>query len=136
MHEGSGGRLLPKTAAAFVREPEWGADEWGNCFWGKNAENAVVHHQQHQAGYPTSGISTTPHFERALFYATEGGKHSVGYVYVIDTDRCREHGVSLYVVNDIVPQPSIPEDEEVILVASDFGALPPEIIIETRRCAV
>jgi hypothetical protein len=127
------GALIPKEGKPFVRSPEWGRAEWGNSYWGECEENAVVEHQQHQAGYPTSGISTTPHLERAIYYATKDGKYSFGYVYVIDETKCQSHKVSVYEVKDIVPIPSVPEDDEVVLVASDFGELPRELIIEIKK---
>lgn len=133
MHEAQKGELRPKLFTPFSRNPEFGRDEWGNCFWGDTSLNAVVEHQRHQAGYPTSGISTTPHFERARFYATCGHKLQNGYIYTIARDRCYTHGVTLYVVNDIVPQPSVIDDDEVILVASDFGILPSEIVIDVIK---
>lgn len=127
------GQLRPKQATHFSRSPEFGRDEWGNCFWGDSPLNAVVEHQRHQAGYPTSGVSFTPHLERAYFYATCGGKHQNGYIYTVKPHICHTHSVQLFVVNDIVPQPSVIHDDEVILVASDFGTLPSEIIINVIR---
>lgn len=136
MHEAQRGELRPKQFAPFTRAPEYGRDEYNNCFWGNSPSNAVVEHQRHQAGYPTSGVSTTPHLDRAQFYATRGGELSVGYIYVIDQNQCCAHGVTLYVVNSIVPQPSIVEDEEVILVAQDFGVIPSGVVIDVVRfCA-
>jgi hypothetical protein len=129
MHKDLGGELHPKQFEPFTRNPEYGRDEYGNCFWGNSPLNAVVEHQRHQAGYPTSGVSTSPHFNRAQIYATQDGKFPTGYVYVIDIEQCAAHGVTLYFVNDIVPQPAIVEDEEVILVAQNFGVIPSEVII-------
>lgn len=127
------GALIPKESKPFVKSPEWDRAEWGNSYWGECKANAVVEHQQHQAGYPTSGISTTPHLERAIYYATYDGKFSCGYVYVIDETKCQTHKVSVYIVKDIVPMPSVPEDNEVVLVASDFGELPRSLIIEIKK---
>jgi hypothetical protein len=134
MHARLGGALVPKEGKPFVRSPEFGRAEWGNAFWGENEANAVVEHQQHQAGYPTSGVSTTPHRERAVFYATGGGKSPGGYIYVIDSALLSKHGVRSYIVNEIVPSPGVPEDDEVILVAEDCGALAAEIVVEVARC--
>jgi hypothetical protein len=134
MHAAFRGELSPKETKPFLKSPEYGRAEWGNAFWGENVENAVIEHQQHQAGYPTSGVSTTPILARAKIYATNGGKASHGYVYVINTEALASLGVTAYVVNEIVPMPSIPEDEEVILVAQDFGSLPKGIIVETIEC--
>jgi hypothetical protein len=85
-------------------------------------------HQLDQEGYPTSGISTTPHFERACTYATYGGVP--GFVYKIDRQLLDGNGVKQWLVEQFVVQPSIPEDDEVILVANDFGALPDSIVVE------
>ena len=130
IHASFNGELQPKETHPFLKSPEFGLAECGNAFWGENVQNAVVQHQQHQAGYPTSGISTTPHLERAKLYATAGGKYSSGFIYVIDTELLERFGVAMYVVKDIVPLPSVPEDNEIILVANDFGFLPQDIIID------
>ncbi|MDZ4202499.1 MAG: hypothetical protein U1C96_10180 [Gallionella sp.] len=133
MYEESNGELRPKQSSSFSRAPQYGKDEWGNCFYGDTPLNSVVEHQRHQAGYPTSGISTTPHFERARFYATCGGQMESGYIFIIDQALCRDREVTLYVVNDIVPHPSVIEDDEVILVAKDFGVLPAGIVVDVVR---
>ena len=136
IHEAQRGELRPKLITPFTRYPEWGRDEWGNCFWGDSSLNAVVEHQRDQAGYPTSGVSTTPYLERARFYATRGGEFLAGYIYVIDLNLCRCNGVTCYAVNDIVPQPSIIEDEEVILVAQDFGVIPSSVVIDVVKFCI
>jgi hypothetical protein len=132
-HEEYAGRLVPKESGPFEKAPEFGKAEYGNSFWGCNEKNAVVEHQLHQAGYATSGISTTPHFKRAMIYASHEGKFTKGYVYEIDTDYCEKLGISVYVVSEIVPSPSIPEDDEVILVAKDFGELPIKIVTKIHE---
>jgi hypothetical protein len=132
-YEAHCGQLQPKLRSSFTRSPEFGQDEWGNCYWGDSPLNAVVEHQRHQVGYPTSGVSTTPHFERAHFYATRGGELLAGFIYVIDTKLCTYHDVTLYVVNDVVPQPSVVVDDEVILVAKDFGVIPSAVIVDVIR---
>jgi hypothetical protein len=123
------GQLTPKLNTEFSRAPTYGHDEYGNCFYGNNPSNEVIEHQRGQAGIPTSGISFTPHIERARFYATRD-ETTNGYIYVIDQDKCSALGVTLYVVKEHVPQPSIPIDDEVILVAQEFGGLPMEIVVE------
>lgn len=133
LYEQNAGELRPKDALPFVRSAEFSRAEWGNAYWGECEANAVVEHQQHQAGYSTSGISTTPHLDRAIFYATHDEKYSYGYVYVIDEALCQIHEVTIYKVKDHVPSPSIPEDDEVILVAHDFGILPRALVIEIRK---
>ena len=134
MHAAFGGELRPKEEKPFLKSAEFGRAEWGNAYWGENIQNAVIEHQQHQAGYPTSGVSTTPLWERAKYYATDGGKLPFGYIYVISFEALKSAGVTAYVVNEIVPMPSIPEDEEVILVAQEYGALPRGIVVEIIKC--
>lgn len=135
LHAKLGGELRPKQVRPFVKSPEFGLSEYGNSFFGENSMNAAIHHQQDQLGYPTSGISTTPHFHRAVFYATRGGIERYGYVYVISPIAFVAAGVSAYSVRDIVPQPSVPEDDEVILVAEDFGTLPASIVVDVWMCS-
>ena len=136
MHLTFGGELRPKEMYPFLKSPEFGLAEYGNAFWGENVQNAVVQHQQHQAGYPTSGVSTTTHYERAKFYATSGGKQPYGFVYVIAIELLEPAGVTAYIVNDIVPMPSVPDDDEVILVAKNFGSLQQEIIVDVLKCCI
>ena len=135
LHEKLCGILKPKESATFAREPSWDQASWDDSTWGESEHNGVVEHQLEQAGFPTSGISTTPNLQRAIFYATNGGALPDGYVYVIDRDRLAENHISTYVVNDLLVAPSVPEDDEVILVANDFGALPASVIVEVRRVA-
>ena len=132
LHARLDGVLGPKVQRAFSASPRWDQAEWDNAYWGESANNAVIEHQQHQAGLPTSGISTTPYLERAIFYATHGGNYPKGYIYVIDRSLCERLKVTEFVVNQVVPYPSVVEDDEVILVASDFGPLPRELVIEVR----
>ena len=100
------GVLLPKVQQPFSASPRWDQSEWDNSYWGESTNNAVIEHQQHQAGLPTSGISTTPHISQAEIYATHGGKYSEGYVFVIDRVLCKVLKVAEFVVNEIVPYPS------------------------------
>lgn len=126
------GELRPKESVPFLRAPKWGRAVWGNSRWGKSSMNGVIEHQLHQTGYPTSGVSTTPHIERALFYATHGRVQNKGYSYVIDRTLLASHGVSSHSVNELVNAPSVSEDHEVILVAADFGSIPRGVIHEIR----
>lgn len=124
-----GGKLTPKLGTEFTRSPTYGHDEYGNCFYGASPSNAVIEHQRDQAGIPTSGISCSPHLERARYYATRE-ETTNGYIYVIDKEKCSALGVKLYVVKEHVPHPSVPIDDEVVLVAEEFGSLPIEIVVE------
>ncbi|MBT7618652.1 MAG: hypothetical protein HN590_15355 [Calditrichaeota bacterium] len=95
---------------------------------GLSAANEVVKHEFRQKGNPTSGISTTPHLVRAKVYATREGEYPSGHIFKIDRTKFSLYGVTEYIVSEIVPFPSIPEDEEIIIVASDFGPIPDEVI--------
>ena len=134
-HQTPGAALRPKETAAFARHASWDKAAWDESDWGDSIHNGVVEHQLDQAGFPTSGISTTPHLQRAIFYATHGGKAPVGYVYVIDRTRLNAHHIQAHVVSEQVTHPSVPVDDEVILVARDYGPLAAEIVIEVRRVA-
>ena len=99
--------------------------------YGPSERNAVIMHQRNSEKYRTSGISTTPNYERAVLYATHHGKS--GYVYKIDTALLDPHGVKAFPVDHHVVRPAIPDDHEVILVAQDFGPLPDPIIVEVTE---
>jgi len=125
------GKLVPKLSTLFASYMQCG-QEHAQCGSGMgaglSAANEVVKHEFRQQGNPTSGISTTPHLHRAEFYATHGGRFSSGYIYKIDRRLLSKHNVLEYLVSEIVTYPSIPEDDEVILVASDYGPIPDDVI--------
>lgn len=131
LHQQNYGRLVPKTQMKFEYAFKWGEGiKYGSgATYGTSTTNAVIRHQLNQQGFPTSGVSTTPLLERAKYYATQGGK-SAGVVYVIDPNSLAKHGVQEHIVSQYAVQPSVPEDDEVILVASDLGPLPQEIVVQ------
>ncbi len=131
-HKKFNGVLMPKNSEPFTKKFKWDEFQWDNFYWDNNDKNAVIEHQLHQAGYSTSGVSTTPIKERAKFYATHGGQYDSGVIYIIDPSICKSLDVMLYVVSEIVPSPSVPEDCEVILVAKDYGSLPNEVIVDIQ----
>lgn len=131
LHQKNGGKLLPKSIEAFKYQSHYGEFNYGiGVRYGLSEDNAVIRHQHGQSGFPTSGISTTPHLERAIYYATSGGKEATGYVYKINRTILVSHGIREFIVADFTVEPSIPEDDEVILVAPDFGTLSDAVIIE------
>ena len=132
LYEKLGGALRPKESLPFSRHAKWDKGTWDDSSWAESVVNGVVEHQIDQAGFPTSGVSTTLHFERARYYATHGGVAHQGFVYIIDRARLTEFGVSSYIVNELLQRPSVPEDDEVILVARDFGDIPTGVIFEVR----
>ena len=131
LYKSTGGRLEPKLLGEkFERQAYWHEERYyrDGSVHGPSERNAVITHQRDSTKYPTSGISTTPNYERAVQYATHHGKS--GYVYKIDTALLDEHGVKAFPVDQHAVKPAIPEDREVILVAQDFGSLPDQIIVE------
>ncbi len=98
----------------------------GSMTQGQSEQNAILAHQLHSGNYPTSGISTTPHFEVAKSYATHEGQQ--GYVYQIDRTRLTEFHVKEYIVSELVNNPHIPSDEEVILRSSNDLELSFELV--------
>ena len=126
------GRLRPGDTGAFEYTFHWdepGATWNSGITWGSSETNAVIRHQLNQEGFPTAGVSTTPHLERATIYARGPHGDSPGFVYKIDRGRLSNCGVRQYVVAEWVRDPSVPEDVEVILVAEDGGDLPEEIVV-------
>lgn len=139
MHEVSGGKLIPKSPGKDFRQPIYfgstGDPEKDSYFgdgsvFGASETNTVIKHQRNSAKNPTSGISTTPIFDNAKKYATHDGKYASGFVYKIATELLSDYGVSLYEVAVHATNPTISGDQEIILVAADFGPLPSEIIVE------
>jgi hypothetical protein len=138
LYETSKGVLYPKLNCPFnyIFKADYTIKGDGSATAGPSEKNAVLRHELRQEGFPTSGISTTPVFERAQYYATNGGKYSIGYVFKIDRNLFRKFGVKEYIVSEWIPHPSIPEDKEIILVAQDFGSLPIEVIVDTMKASV
>lgn len=134
LHRHNEGVLIPKDVSAhFERVVHYGGETYygDGSTYGASEANAVIMHQRDSVKYPTSGVSTTTSFEHAKNYALNNGAYQTGVVYKIQVDLLEQYGVSSFRVQDYAVQPSVPEDEEVILVVSDFGPLPAEIVIET-----
>ena len=131
IHRKNNGRLVPKKSESFryIFHCGEGLACGSGAKCGSSETNAVIRHQLNQEGFPTSGVSTTPFFERAKLYATHNAKRA-GYVYKIDRSLLATYNVQEFIVSECANQPSVPEDDEVILVASDFGPLPEEIVVD------
>ena len=97
---------------------------------GESNLNSVILHQWKQKGYPTSGISSTPHYERAKFYALHGGDAKKGYVFKLLIEALKSCGVAIYNVNKLINAPYILEDDEHILVEKNFGPIPDIAIVD------
>lgn len=136
--ERNGGKLRPKNAD----EPaETVFDRSGSVFRTRGEDpvdagavrsetliNTILKHQLRRQGYPSSFVSTTPSQENAEKYALHADDE--GVVYKIKVACLTDAGVKAYEVEDYVPVPTVPEDQEVVLRASDGGTLPEEIITE------
>ncbi len=125
------GKLIPKSIGPFhytFHFDEEGAKFDSGITFDSSAANAVIRHQIN--GFPTAGISTTPHFLRAKHYATSGGV-GLGRVFKIDRSLLNKYGVKEFVVTHYATWPCVPEDDEIILVAANYGALPDGIVVET-----
>ncbi len=137
MHVASRGRIAPKQQGPF--EHEFTADSTlitvdnTSVTIGPSDRNAIHWHQLAQGHHPTSGISTTPHYERAVKYATWGGVP--GVVYVINREGLDQCNVREFIVADHVPNPRVPEDDEVILVTPLGAPLPPSLIVRVLDVA-
>ena len=125
--------LTPKLKGDFAYtnrfDGTWCFD--GSANFGHSSRNAVLRHQLNQQGYPTSGISTTPHKSRAAIYALGRKRcYMQGMILVIDRTMLNAFDIREHVVSDTVASPSIPEDDEVILVSISGGPLPIEIVFD------
>ncbi len=120
--------LIPKSQKPFQNHPRVGIDTRLPFKLGEQEEYAVRQHQWKRNGFPTSGISTTPHFERAIDYAREG------VIVKINRQLCSKYGIREYVVKEYLdkfPEDiAVPEDDEIILVKENGNSFPKEIIEE------
>jgi hypothetical protein len=130
MHNNGEG-LKPK-GTRFDIEGQHGDDfaMLGNGMQHGSAEvNAILAHQTDSTKYPTSGVSTTPHFERAKYYATKGGTAS-GIVYKIDPSKFSEFEIEIFRIKDHIPFPKIAEDDEVIIRQKSDLKINEKVVIE------
>lgn len=129
----SGHGLKPKASGPFRYAVQW--DEplarWDSGVkWDETEANAVIRHEWNQEGLPTSGISTTPHLDRATFYARGRDGCQEGVVYRIDRSKLPFHHVRELDVSEYSHWPSEPKDEEVILIPPEGEILAAELILE------
>jgi hypothetical protein len=119
----AGCTLIPKAQRAFLAQAK--LPNVLPFILGERVEHAVREHQW-EGKYETSGISTTPHFHRAVYYA----RHKI--VVKIDTSSFVKHGILTYSVAENVNETLIcvPEDEEIVLVCQKGYMFPKEIISE------
>lgn len=137
LYQRLGGRLSPKRPnekfSSYARAGQSHAACGSGVQCGESDLNSVILHQWNQAGIPTSGISASPLAERARFYALRGGQIDRGYVFKLSFDHLMKARVAIYKVNELVPHPAMPEDDEHVLVASDFGSIPESAIVSIEE---
>lgn len=103
----------------------------GSATYGKSHRNAVVGHQIDSSHFKTSGISTTPHIERAKYYALHNNK--TGYILEFDTEKINKNEYELIIISEKVKSPNIPEDSEIILRRYDNNPIPFKLITNIRK---
>ena len=135
MHVRSHGRITPKNQGAFEHVFTFDGTITfdSSATFGPSEQNAVLWHQLADDRDPTSGISTTPSFARAVFYATWGGEP--GVVYEIDRLALGHRGVREFIVAAYVAHPRVPEDDEVILVTPSGEPLPSDLVVHVSNVA-
>lgn len=137
MFEKLDGKLIPKKIGEIFSSIPCAGDAHAVCGSGIVAGdapiNSVIFHQWAQLGLPTSGVSSTPFEDRAEFYALSGGDNLEGYVFKLSINELINASVTIYKVNELVPSPAIPDDNEHILVADNFEAIPEKAIVSISK---
>ncbi|HJS74310.1 MAG TPA: hypothetical protein VJ921_08495 [Vicinamibacteria bacterium] len=94
-------------------------------------EAALRQHQWRQRGFPSRGVSTTPHLDRARRYA------EAGVIVELDRRLFEPNWIREFSVNEVLARfpadIAAPEDEEVILVCELEGPFPSEIVRRVIR---
>jgi hypothetical protein len=131
-----GGRAPNRRGHPFPSSAQCG-DEYAVCgsgiICGTAEANTVVAHQWKGRGaFKTSGISTSPYFERAKTYALHEGRYAHGKVVELDTNILRREGARIFRVSGYVPFPAKPEDDEYVVVACDLGPLPAGAVVRVH----
>jgi hypothetical protein len=130
----AGCRLIPKAQKAFLEPPR--LKQVLPFTLGDRLEHAVRAHQWDEPGnqYKTSGVSTTPHLERARYYAENDGPSTKAgrMVATIDTALFEMLEISAHRVADYVERSmiTVPEDDEIVLLCQDGHQFPKELIVE------
>lgn len=91
----------------------------GSATFGSSSLNAVNGHQICSKKFMTSGISTTPFWERARLYALEDGAYTKGVIFEININDIIMEEIELFEVNKLIINPNIKEDNEVIIKRKD-----------------
>lgn len=137
----AGNILIPKSQEPFRSDPIFGTDDMVFTAEGiefDSVRNAIRHHQWQKGRpyqwqkeqIPTSGVSTTPYFKRAKFYAKKNG-----VIVKIDRQLLNKFNIIEYDIKKYLRQEeiNIPEDDEIILVKEEDCLFSKEIIVATFK---
>jgi hypothetical protein len=124
----SGNILVPKSSNEFsgsLYPPFTPSADVGN-----STRNAIKNHQTCSNTFPSKGISTTANYEIALGYAKTNK-----VIAIINRDLLKKYSIEQYVVKENIHSDDITkhQDDEVILVYKQTGALPKAIIHEIKN---
>jgi len=129
----AGNILIPKLQGPFRSHPRLGIDTRFPFVLGETEEHAVRQHQWQRNGFPTSGVSTTPHFEIAKKVYAKRNR----VIVKINCQLFSKYGIKEYVVKEYLgkfPEDiAAPEDDKIILAKEDGGSFPKEIIEEVIK---
>ncbi len=114
--------IIPKQQRSFEDWPQIGIDITLPFVLGPTEKYATNHHQ---LGQETCGISTTPIFERAKFYAK---KNKI--IVKISRSKLKKYNIKEIDVNESGSFVIVPEDQEVILIKLDNEPWPTDVIQE------
>lgn len=96
----------------------------GSATFGSSILNAVNGHQICSNKFKTSGISTTPFWERARHYALKNEVYSKGVILELNINKILKEEIELFEVNKMIINPNSQEDNEVIIRKIDNQAFP------------
>ncbi|WP_410499566.1 hypothetical protein [Chitinibacter sp. S2-10] len=116
----------PESGAEFGDDRVQCGDE--DFTFGINIVNTIHAHEYGGNGSPSPGISTTTDFEVARKYALGKERNLRGRVIKISVFALKEAGVQIHRINQLLNNPSVPEDDEHFLYF--HGSFPMETIIE------
>lgn len=110
-----------------------------NLFSGNHHLNAIDKHQnpyrfdEDDFKNNSAYLSTTPHLERAKYYATKGNTLP-GYIFYINRSVLAKFNILEYSVSELATIITVPEDDEVLLLTNPVGAsLLKEVIVKIER---
>ncbi|MBV2132000.1 hypothetical protein KRX52_04205 [Pseudomonas sp. MAP12] len=124
-HAANGGEIRPKGGLPEVTPRFDGSIKFDGRFThGETEQNAVRAHHLESGKWGGCWVSTTRDYNRAVHFATSGNM-SEGVVYALDESLFAD--AEVVAVEDV--DPHYPEEKEVSIRASDFGAIPQSVVV-------